>query len=423
MSDSSAINPSDLAKALQPVNATMNNQVPGVDDLQNRQAKMDDVSVIKNLITEGLKEEDDSLSNSKAPIKQNHQKNKRLRDPVPKIDNPTELLNPFVVTEDYVNRLGKEEYLYPNLIIRSHVVTIIAMPGGAKTTFLYYCVAPELAKKGLKVWYIDADSPASDHRRMKEVADHHGFNFINPDVNPGTSINSLIATLRDLAVAHTDLTGWVFIIDTLKKVADLMSKGSVKEFYQLARKLTNLGATVVLLGHANKYRDKENNLVFEGTGDVRADTDELIYLERTTNPNGGIDVTTVVDPDKGAKVRGIFNPISFHVSEEREITHYENALPVIDRTITATPKATDVDILDAAREYLISRGEPVVQNQLAQHTADKTGVGISRVRKVIVQNSEPRKSSSESGKQFTYTVGKKNAHYYEVTKWTQTTIF
>ncbi len=194
-------------------------------------------------------------------------------------------------------------------------------------------------------------------------------------------------------------------------------KGSVKNFYQLARKLANLGATVVLLGHANKYRDKEGNLVFEGTGDVRSDTDELIYFERKTNQNGGIDVTTVVDPDRGAKVRGLFNPISFHVSESREITHYKNVLPVIDRTITATPKATDEEIVDAAKKYLFDRNEPVVQRQLVQHTADMAGTGMERTRRVLVQNSEPRDGLSLAGLPFLYSVGDKNAHFFELPEW------
>jgi archaellum biogenesis ATPase FlaH len=336
--------------------------------------------------------------------------------PAPAKVNPENLLEAFVVTEEYVSKLGKEEFLYDDLLIKSHVVTVIAMPGGAKTTYFYYRVAPELAKKKLKIWYIDADSPASDHKRMKATADKYGFKFINPDVNAGTTMDGLLKTLRDIADSHVDLTGWVFIIDTLKKVADLMSKGSVKNFYQLARKLANLGATVVLLGHANKYRDKEGNLVFEGTGDVRSDTDELIYFERKTNSGGGIDVTTVVDPDKGAKVRGIFNPISFHVSESREITHYNDVLPVIDRKITATPKATDDDIIDAAKKYLFERNEPVVQRQLVQHTADMTGTGMERTRQVLVQNSEPRDGLALAGLPFLYSVGDKNAHFYELPK-------
>ena len=288
------------------------------------------------------------------------------------------------------------------------------MSGGGKTTIMFFEVCPALAQSGCIVWYIDADSPASDHKKMKEVADRYGFKLLNPDVNAGTTMDGLVKTLRTIADSHADLTNYVFVVDTLKKAADLMSKGSVKGFYQLARKLSNLGATVILLGHANKYRDKEGNLVFEGVGDIRSDSDELIYFERRSNVNDGIDVTTVIDPDKGAKVRGIFQPISFHVSESREVTQYKDSLPLIDRTATANIKATDDEIIEAAKTYLFKVGRPVLQKQLVQHIADLKGAGQKRVRKVIVQHSEYKDASHYKGMPLVFSTGDKNAHHYEL---------
>jgi len=327
--------------------------------------------------------------------------------------DPSEILGRFEVGEDYVNGLGEEKFLYDNLIISMHILTLIAMSGSGKTTFFFFVVAPALAKRGYIVWYIDADSPASDHKKRKNIADASGFKFLNPDVNRGTSAESLIANLKRIADAHHDLTDYVLIFDTLKKFTDLMSKSGVREFYKLARKLVNLGATVVLLGHANKYRDKEGNLVFEGVGDVRSDSDELIQLESKKNASGGIDVTTVVDTDKGAKVRGIFKPFSFHISSAREITFYDKPLETIDRTATASAKATDEEILTAVEDYLRSRGEPVLQFQLAEYIADMTMAAIKRVKRLIVQNADP-KGTKGSHKRFVYTVGSKNAHRYEL---------
>jgi len=328
--------------------------------------------------------------------------------------DPTELLRGYEVSNEYVNKLGQEQFLYDNLIIEQHVITIISMSGSGKTTFFYFIVAPALAKKGFTVWYIDADSPASDHKNMKAIANKHGFNFLNPDVNKGTSTESLVAILEKISNAHKDMSGNVLIFDTLKKFADLMSKGSVKKFYKLARKLANLGATVVLLGHANKYHNKAGNLVFEGVGDVRSDSDELIMLESTKNRTNGIDVTTIVDPDKGAKLRGLFMPFSFNISTSREVTFYDNPLEQTDRTISATPKATDDEILDATEKYLNTRKEAVSQRQLADHVADMTSTGLKRVKRVIVQNSVPKCSPQEEGKRFVYSIGDRNAHLYEL---------
>lgn len=379
---------------------------------------------LKKLIADDLAKERvflESLEASAGPHA-NHSKKRYTPEslgstPAPKTTtDPAELLQVFSMKNEYVEKLGKERFLVPNLLIERHILTLIAMSGGGKTTYFFYYVSPKLAGQGLKVWYCDFDSPASDHRRMKETADRYGFTLLNPDTVAGADMEQLLDTLREIADSSADLAGWVFVVDTLKKVADMMNKGSIKEIYKLCRKLTALGATVALLGHANKHRDKEGNLVFEGTGDVRSDTDELIFLERVTNPAGGLDVTTICDHDRGAKVRGIFKPFSFHISESREITFYENPLPVIDFTATATPKATDDEIIAEAKKYLFSQAESVPQRQLVQHTADVTGSGEKRVRGVIARNSEPRDTMHRSGLPFLYIVGPKNIHLYELPK-------
>ncbi|HID31535.1 MAG TPA: hypothetical protein EYP19_16250, partial [Desulfobacterales bacterium] len=47
------------------------------------------------------------------------------------------ILEDFEVKRSYVESLGKEEFLYPNLIIQGHILVIVAMSGGGKTTFLF----------------------------------------------------------------------------------------------------------------------------------------------------------------------------------------------------------------------------------------------------------------------------------------------
>ena len=319
--------------------------------------------------------------------------------------DPAALLGGFEVKTEYVEKLGQEEFLIDNLLIRQHILVVIAMSGGGKTAFWYRYAAPLLARKGLSVWYLDADSPASEHKVMKEIADKHGFKFLNADANLGAGINELKKTLEVIANSDCDLTGHVFILDTLKKFLDLMSKGSVKDFFALCRKLTSKGATVVLLGHANKYRSKpENHLIAEGVGDVRSDADELIFFERKRNENtGGLDVTTDPDPDHGAKVRGIFRPFSFHIGQDREVAIHEKLVEVPDYTQTATLQATEEEVIDAAAKFLAEAGEPVTQSVLVNQVRAMTGAGAERVRRLIVANQE--KAGGEGRKRFVYTIG------------------
>lgn len=330
-----------------------------------------------------------------------------------KID-PKASLEKFSVKKEYTDLIGKEEFLVENLVISQHVIVIVAMSGGGKTTYFYWYVAPLLAGKGYTVVYLDNDSPTSDHPAMREFAERHGFQFLNPDANVGTSIEELKQTLFEIANADSDLSKWVFVFDTLKKFNDMMSKSEIKEFFKLARKLTARGATVVLLAHANKYPSPEGFLIPEGTGDVRSDTDDLILFERTTNANGGIDITTVCDPDRNAKVRGIFKPFSFHISPDREITFYKDALAIPDPTQTAAPKATDDEILTAATEFLKEMAEPVAQQAILTHVCDLTGAGQKRVRALITRHSEREDSPVKKGCRFWFAVGTNNRFSYRL---------
>lgn len=332
----------------------------------------------------------------------------------PAVIDPAALLGGFEVKSEYVEKLGQEEFLIENLLIRQHILVCIAMSGGGKTAVWYRYAAPLLARKGLSVWYLDADSPASEHKAMKEIADQHQFRFLNADANLGAGINELKKALETIAASDCDLSGHVFIIDTLKKFVDLMSKGSVKEFFALCRKLTGKGATVVLLGHANKYRSKpDGHLIAEGVGDVRSDTDELIFFERQKNENtGGLNVTVDPDPDHGAKVRGIFKPFSFHIDMDRTVTLQDRLVEIPNYAASATPTATDGEILEAAVKFLAEVGEPVSQKTLVDHVRAVTGAGYARVRTAVIANS--MKEGGEGERRLTFTIGTRGSLNYSL---------
>jgi hypothetical protein len=270
----------------------------------------------------------------------------------------------YAVERSYTNGIGSEEFLIDNLIIKNHIVTIIGESGAGKTAFFYFYAAAHMANRGAKVYYVDADSPPSDHKKMMEYKEQHGFEWLIPDVNEGQSVDKFKKELVEFAKCQCEMDDTVWIFDTLKKFVNTMSKDSIKKFYALMRKFTKLGATVILLGHANKYRDSEGNMVFEGVNDVRSDSDELIFFSHHKTRDNGTDVTTMIDTSIGAKVRGLFKPFSFHIDQYREITFYDKAFIPIDLMHPSEIKATDTEILDTATKYLSILKEPIRQNQL-----------------------------------------------------------
>ena len=69
----------------------------------------------------------------------------------------------------------------------------------------------------------------------------------------------------------------------------------------------------MMLAHCNKYRDHDDNLVYEGTGDVKSDTDELLFMEFEKHDHGQ---TMSIYPDK---TRGEIHKLTFEMDKERNI--------------------------------------------------------------------------------------------------------
>ncbi len=229
-------------------------------------------------------------------------------------NNLDSILGKYRMTTDYIDGLQDSKFIVPGLVIENHINTWIAPSSGGKTTIaLASCTG--MVNAGYKVFYVDADSPPDEHKNMHRMADEGGFNVLLPDVTIGSSVEQFMKDLEKEANKKTNFSKHVFFFDTLKKFANLMNKGNTKDFMRLMRKLTTGGATNVLLGHANKYKDSEGNLTFEGVGDVRNDTDNMIFLY-PHKAGASLIVTTYPD-----KQRGIFKQRSFEITMEREVNH------------------------------------------------------------------------------------------------------
>ncbi len=236
----------------------------------------------------------------------------------PKSDPTFDKFKKMAVTKEYTDKLGKETWLYKNLIIKGHICGIAAKGGLGKTAIMYGLVAPEIAKQGYDVIYFDIDSVITDHKRMEKIASESGMIWVNSNVAIGQSVDRIKELLEGWGDSDVDLSNKVLFFDTMKKFNDMMSNKDTKRFYERLRKLVGRGATCILLGHTNKEM-VDGKHQFEGVGDVFNDTDELILFEGDLKDDI-LYVTTLIDPDDNAKVRGYFNKISFSINRKtREV--------------------------------------------------------------------------------------------------------
>lgn len=252
----------------------------------------------------------------------------------------------LVLTDAEAEAIAHPSFIIDNIVTRGHLVVIPAPPNGGKTTIFFH-LAAEMVTKGSKVFYINADISGGDAKSMHYEAKKKGVTLVLPDLK-GSSMRGVVKKLEALGESNDDLREYVFIFDTLKKMTDVIEKKQAKNLYSMLRKLTGKGATIILLSHTNKYNDKDGMPIYEGTGDLRSDVDELIYLIPIKHSDGSMTVSTLPD-----KVRGTFQKITFNISANREVS--------------------------VAQAY-VDTLQKALQNRLEEMNADKTSTIIQAIK-------------------------------------------
>ena len=226
-----------------------------------------------------------------------------------------ELLGDMEISMADAEKFGSPNWIYENLIIEGHILVVAAQPNGGKTT-IFWNLCPSFIERGYHVLYINDDVSAVDAKSMLSDAHRWGVRLLLPSMGTGEGMEGAIGRLEKLAKTGADLTRQIFIIDTLKKAVSPNQKDDVRGFMKLCRRMTSLGATIILLGHTLKRYNSNGLPEYEGVGDIRADADELIYLLPQRQRDGSLLVSTRPD-----KTRGSFKPISFLIKQDRSISH------------------------------------------------------------------------------------------------------
>lgn len=273
--------------------------------------------------------------------------------------DPFTWLEDFELTDDEADEIAEPNWIEPGLIPEGHVVAIVAKPNGGKTTILFD-LAKVLAKRGRTVIFVHADTNPSDAKVMREQAIRAGVRYLTPDMKIGLGMADVVKNLQALARSDADLSGHVWFFDTLKKMANVISKDSLKSTLMLMRKLSARGMTCVLLCHTNKYRNAEGQWQYEGTGDLEADCDELIYLEPIENPDGSLTVST-----RCTKRRADIQGITWDITPDRTVLRRDEYVDVQAQLQADQQREDDGTAIEAISDVL-STG-PKKQLEVMQH--------------------------------------------------------
>ncbi len=251
-------------------------------------------------------------------------------------------ISKFTMSEEEMEQIAKPNWVWPGLLAKGHLIAIVSEPTGGKTTILFW-IAGRLTDE-YRVIYVNADVSASDAKHYFEAAQRTGVELLLPDMKAGLSMQDVVKQLHAMNNSGGNYEGVVMIFDTLKKMADVISKSSAKQLYRLLRSLTAKGMTIVLLCHTNKYKDADGRPVYEGTGDLRSDVDELIYLIKSEQPDGTLYVSTEIGPT--GKARAEIKPMTFVIGKDRSVRMREAYVDVLADNAYRSIREADQSIIE-----------------------------------------------------------------------------
>jgi hypothetical protein len=293
----------------------------------------------------------------------------------PKKTNIDDIFKDLILTSEDVQSMADSEFWIPDMLVKGHVSAWPAPANAGKTTIFVNYVCPELVTAGAKVIYVNADAAPDALKSHFAHAERHGYVILAPDAKQGMGVSAVIDKLKMLSESGADLTGTVFILDTLKKFCDMLQKNAQKAFLSMVRSLSTKGATIILLAHTNKHTDLSGKTIFEGTVDLRNDVDELIYLDVFDNEaKKVIEVTTRPD-----KVRAKIRPVSFTICKDtREVKRLDEVIPVI----ASDERETIAAIISAIKGKLCKKEEIVEEAHCKAH------ISRPKIRASLEKNSQ-----------------------------------
>ena len=283
----------------------------------------------------------------------------------------------------------EDKFILGKIALLGNSTAIYAAPNGGKT-LLTLSMLIQSVKDGVitprDVFYINADDAHSGMCQKLKLAEKYGFIALSPDYK-GFKSQMLPEYLKKL-IEQNEARGKIFILDTVKKFTDIMSKEKTTEFGKTVRSFVSHGGSVIMLAHVNKHRDSAGKAVYSGTTDIIDDCDAAYTID-TTSVNG---ISTAIY--NRIKCRGD------NVSEAAYTFNSADGVQYLDR-LASVCEVSSTESKKIAREVkLIEKYEneiAFIEKQLLEgaksqgtlleiHKAHKsTGIALAITPKVLVE--------------------------------------
>lgn len=186
----------------------------------------------------------------------------------------------------------RTDHVIPDLVPRGSLALFYALPNAGKTLFVLEMLRRQIqagAILGEYVFYLNEDDNLSGFTKKSELVAPLHMSMISTVKSSDENLRSASDLLKLFdEMAQEDCSKVVIVLDTLKKFVSVMSKDLVPQLFTLLRRLTSAGATVIILGHANKNKADDGKIMFAGVQDIQDDIDVMFSIESLSDRNDPI---------------------------------------------------------------------------------------------------------------------------------------
>ncbi|EHH1281173.1 hypothetical protein J7G19_002088, partial [Vibrio parahaemolyticus] len=182
--------------------------------------------------------------------------------------------------QDLESDQNNSKFLFDGIVLQGQSTVIFSPPNSGKTLFLINQLHKahfNNALNGLEVFYINADDSRTGLIEKTKLLNEINVHMLAPGYNK-FEIQKFQSMVRKI-ISDNESHKVCFILDTIKKFSDTMDKKMMREFGILLSEFVSTGGTLIGLGHTNKNRSTNGELVYSGTTDLIEDCNCIYMLD------------------------------------------------------------------------------------------------------------------------------------------------
>ena len=315
-----------------------------------------------------------------------------------------------------IENAPEAEALFDGFIMRGEMATIYAEAGSGKTLLLFHLIKQAIEngfKNPTHFGYINKDDSGPGLMEKIKFADTLNIQVI-ADVNGHYFGRDAFLTMLHRCINQGEAEKTVFVVDTLKKLADINDKDRAAKFYSAVRPFTLAGGTLVFLAHTNKYKN-DGKSVYAGTSDNIQDVDAAFSLDIISEGNAELQERVVLLECVKGRMASVPNMMfGYNASENMKWTDRLNTVRRIsdeeyEEILNKSSRSKDLEIITSISETLRINGQ-MQKMKLAKSVCEDTGCSRKESLAVLESYTGPNPDKHE----WNFQVGPRGAKIYNL---------